>query len=104
MRIGTLMGAVVAGAAMGLAGTTARAAVYAYDEFDGNTSGFAAAWTVGTESGGEFTTTTSAGPVAALGMALANRARKALTAKQMATTTLVRPVRPPTPIPAALST
>ena len=37
-------------------------------------------------------------------MALTKVARKALRAKQMATTTLVRPVRPPAPMPAALST
>ena len=49
-------------------------------------------------------TTTSAGAVAAMGTALTKVARKALMAKQMATTTLVRPVRPPAPIPEALST
>src|SRR5699024_12531466 len=42
--------------------------------------------------------------VAADGMALTKVARKALMAKQMATTTLVRPVRPPAPMPEALST
>ena len=49
-------------------------------------------------------TTTRAGAVAADGIALTKVARKALMAKQMATTTLVRPVRPPAPIPEALST
>ena len=49
-------------------------------------------------------TTTSAGAVAANGMALTKVARKALMAKQMETTTLVKPVRPPAPMPAALST
>ena len=49
-------------------------------------------------------TTTKAGAVAAEGIALTKVERKALSAKQSATTTLVRPVRPPAPIPAALST
>ena len=49
-------------------------------------------------------TTTNAGAVAAKGIALTNVARNALTAKHSATTTLVRPVRPPAPMPAALST
>ena len=49
-------------------------------------------------------TTTRAGAVAAEGIALTKVARNALMAKQMATTTLVRPVRPPAPIPEALST
>ena len=42
--------------------------------------------------------------MAAKGMALTKVARNELMAKQIATTTLVRPVRPPTPIPEALST
>src|SRR5690554_6468087 len=46
----------------------------------------------------------SAGAVAAEGTALISGAKKALKAKQIATTTLVSPVRPPAPIPAALST
>ena len=49
-------------------------------------------------------TTTSAGAVAADGIALTKVARKALIAKQMATTTLVKPVRPPALMPEALST
>ena len=49
-------------------------------------------------------TITRAGAVAAEGMALINVAKNALTAKQIATTTLTRPVRPPTAIPEALST
>ncbi len=39
-----------------------------------------------------------------MGIALTKVARNALIAKQTATTTLVRPVRPPAPIPEALST
>ena len=46
----------------------------------------------------------SAGAVAAEGIALTKVARKALRAKQIAVTTEVRPVLPPAPIPAALST
>ena len=42
--------------------------------------------------------------VAADGTTLTKLAKNALIAKQMATTTLVRPVRPPAPMPAALST
>ena len=49
-------------------------------------------------------TTTNAGAVAAKGIALTNVAKNALMAKHTATTTLVKPVRPPAPIPAALST
>ena len=49
-------------------------------------------------------TITSAGAVAAEGIALTNDDKKALKAKQIATTTEVKPVLPPTPIPAALST
>ena len=49
-------------------------------------------------------TATRAGAVAALGMALTNEARNALIMKHMDTTMLVSPVRPPAPIPAALST
>ena len=49
-------------------------------------------------------TRTRAGAVAAKGTALTKVARKAEMAKQIATTTEVRPVRPPTPIPEALST
>ena len=49
-------------------------------------------------------TTTRAGAVAAEGIALTKVARNALMKKQIATTTLVRPVRPPAPIPEALST
>ena len=49
-------------------------------------------------------TITSAGAVAADGTALTNVDRNALSMKQIDTTTLVRPVLPPAPIPAALST
>ena len=49
-------------------------------------------------------TATRAGAVAAKGTALTKVARNAEIAKQTATTTEVRPVRPPTPIPEALST
>ena len=49
-------------------------------------------------------TATRAGAVAAKGTALTNVARKADIAKQIATTTEVSPVRPPAPIPEALST
>ena len=49
-------------------------------------------------------TATRAGAVAANGTALTKVARKADTAKQMATITEVSPVRPPAPIPEALST
>ena len=45
-----------------------------------------------------------AGAVAALGIADTKVARNALNAKQIAVTTDVRPVLPPAPIPAALST
>ena len=46
----------------------------------------------------------SAGAVAAKGIALTKVARNALSTKQIAVTTEVRPVRPPAPIPEALST
>lgn len=49
-------------------------------------------------------TTTSAGAVAAEGTALMNDAKNEETAKQIATTTEVKPVLPPAPMPAALST
>ncbi len=49
-------------------------------------------------------TMTRAGAVAADGIALINVAKNALIAKHIATTTLTRPVRPPTAIPDALST
>ena len=49
-------------------------------------------------------TMTRAGAVAAYGTALINDAKKADRAKQIATTTDVRPVRPPAPIPDADST
>ena len=49
-------------------------------------------------------TITSTGAVAADGTALTKGARKALSAKQTAVTTEVRPVRPPAAMPAALST
>ncbi len=49
-------------------------------------------------------TAINAGAVAAEGTALTKLAKNALIAKQIETTTLVKPVRPPAPIPAALST
>jgi len=49
-------------------------------------------------------TTIRAGEEAAAGTMATTGAKKALSAKRIATTTEVRPVRPPAPIPAALST